>query len=147
MAVNVIFFMILGLAALFDIKTRKIPNELFCIGIISGFLLFPQGMLGKVLGLLFVFGFGYLRLMGMGDIKLWMVIIMFTGFTLSCFIIAGAALLFILYSVCKNPAIVRDIHALFQHFILAHKIGNIDEKGMPFAPFILISALILKVVI
>ena len=131
-----LLLLVLAIASACDIKTRKIPNGLILTGLVTGVLFSPVGILTKLFGVLFLFFFGMLHLMGMGDIKLWMVILLYLGFANSCFIVATAALLLILYAIWKNPSITKDIS------VYTKKIGSIEEDGFPFAPFLLASTVL-----
>ena len=137
-----LLLLILTIAAACDVKTRMIPNELILCGLITGAIFSPVGIFTKLFGLLFLFFFGMLHLMGMGDIKLWIVILFYHGFANSCFIVAVAALLLILYAIWKNPSITKDISVFFQYFLYTKKIGSIEEDGFPFAPFLLASTVL-----
>ena len=136
-----LLLLVLAIASACDIKTRKIPNGLILTGLVTGVLFSPVGILTKLFGVLFLFFFGMLHL-GMGDIKLWMVILLYLGFANSCFIVATAALLLILYAIWKNPSITKDISVFFQYFLYTKKIGSIEEDGFPFAPFLLASTVL-----
>ena len=138
-----LLLLVLAIASACDIKTRKIPNGLILTGLVTGVLFSPVGILTKLFGVFFLFFFGMLHLMGMGDIKLlWMVILLYLGFANSCFIVATAALLLILYAIWKNPSITKDISVFFQYFLYTKKIGSIEEDGFPFAPFLLASTVL-----
>lgn len=137
-----LLLLVLAIASACDIKTRKIPNGLILTGLVTGVLFSPVGILTKLFGVLFLFFFGMLHLMGMGDIKLWMVILLYLGFANSCFVVATAALLLILYAIWKKPSITKDISVFFQYFLYTKKIGSIEEDGFPFAPFLLASTVL-----
>ena len=137
-----LLLLVLAIASACDIKTRKIPNGLILTGLVTGVLFSPVGILTKLFGVLFLFFFGMLHLMGMGDFKLWMVILLYLGFANSCIIVATAALLLILYAIWKNPSITKDISVFFQYFLYTKKIGSIEEDGFPFAPFLLASTVL-----
>lgn len=72
-----------------DVQYRRIPNEVVLCGAAAGFLTCGSlyTFLWRILALLFLFCLGYFRIMGMGDLKLWMMITIFTGLRNSCFII------------------------------------------------------------
>ena len=116
-----LLLLVLAIASACDIKTRKIPNGLILTGLVTGVLFSPVGILTKLFGVFFLFFFGMLHLMGMGDIKLWMVILLYLGFANSCFIVATAALLLILYAIWKNPSITKDISVFFSILSLHEK--------------------------
>jgi prepilin peptidase CpaA len=76
---KVIMFGILCIAVFFDQRTRKIPNWLVLVGLItamllqisaSGFAGFKQSLFGAAICLIAFFPFFALRLLGAGDVKL-----------------------------------------------------------------------------
>lgn len=90
MKVNQCLFLIpIGLlAAIFDLRKEKIPNELIVIGLVLGciFQIRQMGAVGVLLfsggaGIPVVLGAGiyYFRMIGAGDIKLWAVVGGFLG--------------------------------------------------------------------
>lgn len=82
-----LLFLILVIAAIWDYLYRKIPNWLICIGLIIGWISSPYSIFERVLSLFILFIIGMFGLMGLGDIKLWMVMAMFLGFIKSCYVI------------------------------------------------------------
>ena len=85
---NPILWLLVGLAAAWDLSQRRIPNKLILIGLLSGIALQTQigglaglglALLGTATGLgLLIVPFG-LRVMGGGDVKLTMVVGTFLG--------------------------------------------------------------------
>lgn len=137
------------LAARYDRRSRKIPNNLILYGMITGLLLSLslKEFLLKLLGILFLYFFGMLRLMGMGDLKLWMVIVCVVQFTDSCIIILVAEIFLILYALSKDTdETVMVIKLSFWQIFTLHKIGRFQQKGYAFAPFIFASALLYSVI-
>ena len=70
---------VLLIAAICDIKYKKIPNWLICIGLTIG-LISPWTMCSykeKIFSIVLIFFVGMWKLMGMGDIKLWTVMAMY----------------------------------------------------------------------
>lgn len=132
------------LAAVCDIKSGKIPNTVTFSGIVLG-LLFHFSFdewIRIFAGLVFIFFFGMLGLMGMGDIKLWMAIMSLSGFSDSCFIIAGAAALFIIYQLVKDhKKTVQICRLTVESLFTNRKIIRFEQKGYPFAPYVLVSCL------
>lgn len=137
-----LLLLILVIATVSDIRTMTIPNELILVGLITGVFFSPVSIWQKLFGVAFLFFFGMLHLMGMGDIKLWMVILVYVGFSNSCFIVALGALLLILYAIWKHPEITKDISIFFQYFFYTKKIGTIEKEGSPFAPFLLVATVL-----
>lgn len=131
---------IVACAACSDILTQKIPNELILLGLAEGFLVSFSTWSNfgwKWLAIGVLFGLGSLGLMGLGDIKLWMVIVAFIGFQKSLVPIGGGALLFILYCILtdrkETARIVKDMgkQFAFRNYYLIQ-----GQQGYPFAPFI-----------
>ncbi len=62
--------------------------------------------------------------MGLGDIKLWMVMAMFLGFIKSCYVIGLAALLLILHQFIKNWKNTMNILTIsLKDFWLTKRLG------------------------
>ena len=132
------------LTAAWDIKKGRIPNTVVLAGVILGFVFrfSIDEWLSILAGLIFIFFFGMLGLMGMGDIKLWMAVMALSNFSASCFIIAGAAALFILYRLLKDRKNAVQVCRLAVESLLANrKIIKFEQKGYPFAPYVLVSCL------
>jgi prepilin peptidase CpaA len=86
---KLILFSLLIIAVCVDQKTRKIPNALVLVGLITAFLLntsssgmvgFKQSLTGALIGLLLL-PFFALRLLGAGDVKLMAAVGAFLGAT------------------------------------------------------------------
>ena len=95
-----ILFIILLISSYYDIREKRIPNELIVIGLVVGFLLQKSlfDVFLQICVLILLFFIGMLKIMGMGDLKLWMVISCYTGFADSFIIIAVAAALLMVYA-------------------------------------------------
>lgn len=135
-----VFITLLLLCAFYDISERKIPNTLLGAGILMG-LLSSQSLMElfwKILAIFFLFFFGMLRLMGMGDLKLWMFLNSFVGFQDSCWIIIIAALLLILFGGIKNRT---ETVLIFRHILISIQLRKkpeiIEQTTYAFAPFVL----------
>ena len=97
--------------------------------------------------LLALFIIGMFGLMGMGDIKLWIVIALFLGFIDSCYLMGLAALLLILHQFIKNWKNTMNILTIsLKDFWLTKKIRIFDQISYAFSPYILISFVILQVI-
>lgn len=142
-----LLFLILVIAAIWDYFYRKIPNWLICLGLIIGWLFSTCSIPERILSLLALFIIGMFGLMGMGDIKLWMVIALFLGFIDSCYLMGLAALLLILHQFIKNWKNTMNILAIsLKDFWLTKKIRIFDQISYAFSPYILISFVILQVI-
>lgn len=133
------------LAAYQDWKHYKIPNELLAIGGAIGFAFSTslEEVLYKALGIIFLYFFGMLRLMGMGDLKLWMVIVSFIRFTDSCIIIALAALFLIFYALIRDTKEARKvIHLSIWEITHLKKVQAFEQKGYAFAPFVFVTTIL-----
>lgn len=140
-----VFITLLLLCVFYDISERKIPNTLLGAGILMG-LLSSQSLtelFWKILAIFFLFFFGMLRLMGMGDLKLWMFLNSFVGFQDSCWIIIIAALLLILFGGIKNRT---ETVLIFRHILISIQLRKkpeiIEQTTYAFAPFVLAAAVL-----
>ena len=79
----ILCLLFLFFAVVEDVQYRRIPNEVVLCGAAAGFLTCGSlyTFLWRILALLFLFCLGYFRIMGMGDLKLWMMITTFTEVT------------------------------------------------------------------
>ena len=142
-----LLFLILVIAAIWDYFYRKIPNWLICLGLIIGWLFSTCSIPERILSLLALFIIGMFGLMGMGDIKLWMVIALYLGFIDSCYLMGLAALLLILHQFIKNWKNTMNILTIsLKDFWLTKKIRIFDQISYAFSPYILISFVILQVI-
>lgn len=142
-----LLFLILVIAAIWDYFYRKIPNWLICHGLIIGWLFSTCSIPERILSLLALFIIGMFGLMGMGDIKLWIVIALFLGFIDSCYLMGLAALLLILHQFIKNWKNTMNILTIsLKDFWLTKKIRIFDQISYAFSPYILISFVILQVI-
>lgn len=142
-----LLFLILVIAAIWDYFYRKIPNWLICLGLIIGWLFSTCSIPERILSLLALFIIGMFGLMGMGDIKLWIVIALFLGFIDSCYLMGLAALLLILHQFIKNWKNTMNILTIsLKDFWLTKKIRIFDQISYAFSPYILISSVILQVI-
>ena len=142
-----LLFLILVIAAIWDYFYRKIPNWLICLGLIIGWLFSTCSIPERILSLLALFIIGMFGLMGMGDIKLWIVIAWCLGFIDSCYLMGLAALLLILHQFIKNWKNTMNILTIsLKDFWLTKKIRIFDQISYAFSPYILISFVILQVI-
>lgn len=133
------------IAAVFDWKSRKIPNTLTFGAMILGLLMSAslKEVLWKVIGLAFLFLLGYLRLMGLGDLKLWMALSTLIGFLPSTYCIGLGALLLIIHGFIEDPKSSMDIvRIMFTELYYTGKFTKLEQKKYAFAPYIFVGLLI-----
>ena len=130
-------------AAVIDYRSMKIPNMIFFIGmtsfVIFDFYLVPltiEEILYKVFWIVFLFFFGMLHLIGMGDIKLWMVLTAYLGIVKSSLIICFASILLIIVQFVTNKQSRGLIFLLVSQFMTKQKIKIVEQKSYAFAPYI-----------
>lgn len=144
--VSLILFVILFIATITDLKYRKIPNILtfpsICIGLFIGY----PGDKEKILGLILLFLFGMTRLLGMGDLKLLMVIHAFLGFLPAVYILGIGAFCLILYACFTEKEAFHSIKLTLKQLSLK-QFQKFEQVAYPFAPFLFLGAFIYRVVI
>lgn len=136
--------------AINDIKEKKIPNEIFYIGLASALIfdtvLMPvswQYIVLKAVCIVGLFFFGMLRLMGIGDIKLWMVLTAYWGITRSSAIICAASILLIVTKFITDKE-TRSLIFLSVHQIAGRqKLKIMEQKSYAFAPYIAVPTIII----
>ena len=145
---------LLGIAAIKDYKTNKIPNYIFIVGLLSALIfdlfLSPiplKNIFIKGMWLVVIFLFGALRLLGIGDIKLWMVISSYIGFVKSAVVIFLSSFLLIIVNVIKDRENFKLVFLTFSQIINKQEIKIVEQKAYPLAPYILFSSLIMCVYI
>ena len=138
-----ILFIILLISSYYDIREKRIPNELIVIGLVVGFLLQKSlfDVFLQICVLILLFFIGMLKIMGQRDSKLWMVISCYTAFADSFIIIAVAAALLMVYAWFKNrkESVLILNHIKFS-ILLKERPKNIEQTAYSFAPFILLAA-------
>ncbi len=115
-------------ASIEDIRTMKIPNRIVLMGAIAGIFITAlsdgrMALASSALELFFIFFFGTLGIMGMGDIKLWMMVTTFLPLKYSAAGVSIGAAFLIAYGL------IRDRR-------------YIPQKGYPFAPFMTVGMII-----
>jgi len=153
---HLIFTVVIVLtAALIDFKTMKIPNWLILIGLIGGIgigiydHLSIKEWLMRVAVIICIFALGYLRMLGMGDIKLWIVLTLLLGGIWSSLIICISSVLLIVYAVSKDKKNITTVFVSANDVLMNKKINKdimeINKKGYPLAVFMVIPTLIITV--
>ena len=138
-----ILLSVTGVAAYCDAREKKIPNWLTFSGMAVGFL-FSHSMYEaarKAAGILFLFAFGTFRLMGFGDLKLWMCISCLLGFGDSCIIILGGELFLIGHALMERTG-RRVLWISVRDVIMTGRVRIFEQQGYAFAPYVVLSALL-----
>lgn len=115
-------------ASIEDIRTMKIPNRIVLTGAMAGIFITAlsggrMALAYVALELFFIFLFGTLGIMGMGDLKLWMMATTFIPLKHSAAGVSIGAAFLIAYGL------IRDRR-------------YIPQKGYPFAPFMTVGMII-----
>ena len=156
MTIYAIFQMITMLAllvtaSLIDIKTKKIPNYItlpaFIIAVILTIIYARSSFLENTIATIVCFTFGALGLMGLGDIKLIMCIIMLCGWHTALFGVLFSAFIFVAIHFLQHPdTIIGEI----KKAVLGVFKGTLHVNGesrKAFAPYISVGTLISYVII
>lgn len=110
-------------ASVYDIRTHRIPNLLILAGGIVGILIMVINgninITGTLLELLCLFVFSFFNLMGMGDVKFWMMITIFIPLRYSAFGVAAGAAILIVYGLIKEKRYVPNAAYPFAPFMSA----------------------------
>lgn len=139
-------------AAMTDLKTKKIPNFIFVFGMASALLfdllIFPipvKKILIKGFCIALIFCFGMFRLLGIGDIKLWMILAAYLGFLKSCIAVGIGLVLFIIIHTIGNRDNQKIMLRAFLQLATEKRIMVSGENGYPLAPCVFIPTLIIAV--
>lgn len=145
---NVIFLIFLTIAAVVDAKTSKIKNVIVVPMLLIGILSFSNtaDLLFKIGSIIFILIIGYTRIMGMGDLKLWMGMAVYMGLLDSIYAIGAAAALFILFYLITDYKESVKILRIFKNQVLYEKkIERFEQKAHPFGPFMAVGSLVIMV--
>lgn len=135
-------------AAVFDIKTRKIPNKLTFPAIIVGMFLTlvfrPLSYTIVIVSILgFLFFFGMTDFIGLGDIKLLMAVIAVGGWEMGTWAFLLAILLLFFYACIENPIETYIyIEKMFARLKFKRRAVNKESTRYVFAPFLLLGVTI-----
>jgi len=128
-------------ASAYDVETRKIPNRLVLAGLIVGALTNATSLKSFFLAfipviILFLLAIcGLMFILGSGDIKVLMVMFLFTGVTETLMSLFIACVLFIIFSLIKNK---NAAAIMLSKLPLIGKTENADiNAAYPFCPFLL----------
>lgn len=132
---------ILLISACTDMSDRRVPNAVTFGGMATGLILValnsPKEAGIRFLCLIFLFFFGTLRLMGMGDLKLCMAVTALRGMQEGSLTLLFGALLMIVYCLLtdsKNTALTLKDTVVF--FTTGNPIPKRSDRLYPFAAFL-----------
>lgn len=104
----ILFLSLTILIAYFDYKENIIPNAFTFPGIIAGltftFTNNRESFISSVAFIVFLFFFGMLGIINMGDLKLWMMLVAFTGYKTGTYLFGAGLALTLLYGLLINPS-------------------------------------------
>lgn len=141
------------LASISDIKTQKIPNALFIMGILSGIIfdvMYPRqitDMVASYGGMIVIFLIGSFRLIGMGDIKMWMVLTVYEGITKSSCIFLLATLFFIVVQLLINPQNLKLMLSGIYQAVKYKKIEITNHNKYEFIPYVTFFVIMYEIVV
>lgn len=140
-------------ASIKDMKTRKISKYIFYIGILSALIfdlfIFPisiKNVIIKSIWMVIIFLFGALRLLGIGDIKIWMIITAYMGIITSSIIVVISCILLIVVNVIKDSSNLKLVFLTFSQLANKQKIVIVEQKAYAFIPYMTFSTLLVSVV-
>lgn len=133
----------LGCAACYDVAYYKIPNILPVAGITWGMLSSASvaDAVWKIIAVAALFFLGMLRLMGSGDMKLWMATACIVGFGKSLAVVFISICLLAVYALLVRPQESKGIlkAAVYSPDVRSGK-TRIEGSAYPFAPFLFLGA-------
>lgn len=141
------------LASISDIKTQKIPNALFIMGVLSGIIfdvMYPRqitDMVASYGGMIVIFLIGSFRLIGMGDIKMWMVLTIYEGITKSSCIFLLATLFFIVVQLLMNPKNLKLMISGIYQAVKYKKIKITNHNKYAFIPYVTFFVIMYEIVV
>ena len=142
-------------AGITDKKINKIPNFLILIGFIIGFLfnffidklsLYDNCL--RLIVCIIIFFVGMLRILGGGDIKLWMVLNILIGSIESAIAIMTASVLIILFAVFSDKNNMLKVYVSLlkaKNKDFSVEKGKENEKGYPLALFLIIPVVTISI--
>ncbi len=144
MLISIMTIIFILASAVWDYFFRKIPNLLILIGIICGVILniyyhIPvREWIIRGIFLIIIFFFGMKRLIGGGDIKMWMALTIMIGAIYSSFSLAIGSVLLIIFALIKHskeslPATFISVNSIMMNKKLDTEIKT--TKGYPLAVF------------
>lgn len=135
---------VLVISAITDMKTRKVPNVVTFPAMILGIVLTAtmngSDMLFRIVWLVFLFFFGTLGLMGMGDLKLLMALVALRGMGETSLTLLFGSLLLIAYClVTETTAMTETLKDTGRFLTIGTGIRKLSDSEYPFAPFFAIA--------
>ena len=145
---NYIFCVFLIVVAVIDAKTSKIPNKIVIPVLIFGLLGAKDivDLLFKIGSVFLILIIGYTRIMGMGDLKLWMCMAVYIGLLDSIYAIGIAAAVFVLYYlIAEHKETVKTLKLFKNQILYEKKIVKFEQKSYPFGPFMAIGSFVIMI--
>lgn len=149
---SIVLITILIIAAIVDVKTMKIPNILILVGLIAGVILNIltiklSDWILIVIGTIVILIFGFFRLLGMGDIKLWLVINLFEGLKFSAFSVFIASVLLVVVQSIKDPENFKLAFLATNQLATGQKVVVTDNSPkFAFSPYLLVAVCVLTII-
>lgn len=145
---TLILFAILISAATADVLTMKIPNIITIPAIFLGLMSVKDyaDLIFKIIAIVVIAIIGYTRIMGMGDLKLWMATATFIGLLDSIYAIGIASALFIIILLLFDyKATIKTMRIFKNQILYQQKIKKFDQKAYPFGPFMALGVIIMVI--
>lgn len=135
-------------ATIFDVKTRRIPNALTFPMILCGLLLSiflrPDALYMSVIGIIISFFFSFIPGIGMGDIKLIMGLCFYINPIHVMLAFALASILVVVKHLIKNPKSLNMFIMTLYLGMLTNPEKKVPSNSVVFAPYLLISTVIIE---
>ena len=131
--------------AITDYLYKKIPNLLIIVGLMGGILfnfwidpLPTSEHIMRSIMVVVIIGVGFFRLLGMGDIKFWIVLNVLTGALASSIIVFVTAFLVVLYALIIDKKLAEIV-------VTTRYRISLSNKAYPFTTFMLLPVVVYSV--
>lgn len=150
---------LLATSCIVDIKTQRIPNWLVLSGLVAaiGITLYCCICYGiwltaliRVVLFVCIFLFGMTRLIGMGDIKLLMVLSLLNEPVLLLLSVALACAILVVFQLIAKGKTAKDKVYMGMIMVLTKRKMNIEKTAdntIPFAPYLLMGYVIVQLIV
>lgn len=152
--INVIYITVLcflAAAAVMDSSTGKISNKITFPLVLYGAVFGHDSPVMKIACFLVIFVIGAIRLIGMGDLKLWIGVCLSIGFFDGLLAMLVALSLFVLWNFLSGKASFVRLKTFAVNSFGTRKIAQADESYKePFAVFLLLgsaSVMLLRIIL